>query len=109
MASPSIISPILGDYQEIDGSVRTGEGLNVAPSNKNRVESNGKETIYENDGANGYYFPIDHVLVNGDATKNALSSERMRIDFTTFFPEMLSNDIRGSKPAFFPRGYFSGI
>lgn len=102
-------SPILGDYQEIDGSVRTGEGLNVAPSNKNRVESNGKETIYENDGANGYYFPIDHVLVNGNATKDALSSERMRIDFTTFFPEILSNDIRGSKPAFFPRGYFSGI
>lgn len=85
-------------------------GLNINVSNKNTVTGeDGTETTYNNDGANGYYFPINHVLVNSDDTKNALSSERMRIDFTTIFPEFLSNDLRGSKAAYFPQGYFSNL
>lgn len=80
-------------------------GLDILASKKNVVG----ETTYENDGANGYYFPINHVLVNSSETADALGSERMRIDFSTFFPELLSNDIRGSKPSYFPKGYFAGI
>lgn len=82
-----------------------GNGLNVQVSNKNVVG----ETTYDNDGANGYYFPINHVLVNSSDVKDALSSERMRIDFTTMFPEFISNDIRGNRYTYFPQGYFSGI
>ena len=82
-----------------------GNGLDIKVSAKNIVG----ETTYVNDGANGYYFPINHVMVNGDDVKNALSSERMRIDFSTLLPELLSNDIRGNKYAYFPQGYFKNI
>lgn len=100
----------LGDYTSTgvktgydnDGS---GNGLNILVSNKNIYNG----VTYKNDGANGYYFPINHVLVNGESAKDALSSERMRIDFTTFFPEFLSADVRGSAALYFPQGYFSGI
>lgn len=80
-------------------------GLDILASKKNIVG----DVTYDNDGANGYYFPINHVLVNSTETADALGSERLRIDFTTFFPEIFSNGIRGSKPAYFPEGYFAGI
>lgn len=96
-----------GDYsfKRVKYPNNGNNGLDIKASKKNTIG----ETTYENDGANGYYFPINHVLVNSNETADALSSERMRIDFTTFFPELISNDIRGNKAAYFPKGYFSGI
>ena len=61
-------------------------GLDILASKKNIVG----DVTYDNDGANGYYFPINHVLVNSSETADALGSERLRIDFTTFFPEIFS-------------------
>ena len=97
----------MGDYQfkRVLYPNNGNNGLDILASKKNTVG----ETTYENDGANGYYFPINHVLVNSSETAEALSSERLRIDFTTFFPELISNDIRGNKASYFPKGYFSGI
>ncbi len=80
-------------------------GLNIQISKKNE---DGNKT-YENDGANGYYFPINHILVNTSDTKTALSSERMRIDFTTMFPEFISNEIRGNKQVRFTNDFFNDI
>lgn len=101
-----------GDYKEL-GVVAQHDnkpGLNILVSKKNNgVDALGNDTTYNNDGANGYYFPINHVLVNSNDTKIALSSERIRIDFTTMFPEILSNDIRGNKAAYFPQGYFKNL
>ncbi len=98
-----------GDYSEKGVKYVNGgsdaNGLNVEVSSKNEVDG----TVYTNDGANGYYFPINHILVNSTATKEALGSERIRIDFTTMFPEFLSNNLRGNQAAFFPQGYFANI
>lgn len=80
-------------------------GCDVEVSKNNEVDG----VSQENDGADGYYFPINHILVNSEATRTALGSERMRIDFSTMFPEIITNNVRGNKYAFFPQGYLSNL
>lgn len=79
-------------------------GCDVEVSKTNDVDGGA-----ENDGADGYYFPINHILVNSEATRTALGSERMRIDFSTMFPEIITNNVRGNKYAYFPQGYLSNL
>ena len=64
---------------------------------------------YDNAAKNGYYFPIDGILIDDDATQNALSSERIRIDVSTMLPELASNNVRGGVYTHFPNGYFENI
>lgn len=52
---------------------------------------------YENNGINGFYFPINRILIEDDAHRARLGSERMRIDATTMMPELLSGNVRGAK------------
>lgn len=99
---------IKGDYQETGIKVDNApgaNGLNLLIHATN--EENG--VSYDNNALNGFYYPIDHVMVYNDVTRDALASERIRIDMTTMLPEILSNDLRGSKVAYFPNTYFSGI
>lgn len=100
-----------GDYKELGVAYENNlNGLNILVNKENSyVDSLGIKKTFDNNGANGYYYPINHVLVNNDRTRDALSSERIRIDFTTMFPEFLSNDIRGNKAAYFPQGYFKNL
>lgn len=81
-------------------------GLDIEISKKNEKDGN---SFGENDAADGYYFPINHILVNSEQTRDALGSERIRADFSTFFPELISNNIRGNKYAYLPKGYFSNL
>ena len=78
-----------------------GLDVEVSKSNENGA--------YDNDGADGYYFPINHILVNNEQTREALGSERLRIDFSTMFPEIITNNVRGNKYAYFPQGYLSNL
>lgn len=64
---------------------------------------------YENNALNGFYFPIDHVLVNTPETRSALASTRIRVDIVTMLPEILSNDMRGRSAFYLPVGYFGNI
>lgn len=85
-----------GDYRE------TGvedAGLKVSPSNG----------IYNNEALNGYYFPIDGILMYDDDTRSALGGERIRIDITTMLPEIASNNCRGTGYYIFPEGYFDNL
>lgn len=91
-------------YQELscvenDGSGTTG--LNV------KIDISGGSS--DNNALNGFFFPIDHILVYSDATRTALSGERIRIDVATMLPELQSNDLRGRACKYFPRGYFNNI
>lgn len=99
-----------GDYHEISTVDNNGvNGLNIKISPLNSEgEGEGAEN-YDNNAANGFYYPIDHVMVLSDDTRDALGGERMRIDFTTFFPEFISNNLRANTSRYFPHGYFEGI
>lgn len=85
------------DYHEIRAVRR---GLRVS-------DNNGK---YDNNSVNGFYFPIDGILVNDEANRDAMGKERMRIDFSTVFHEYISNSIRfGKGYSIHPIGYFENI
>ena len=64
---------------------------------------------YDNNALNGFYYPIEHVMVYNDETRTLLASERMRIDATTLLYELQSQDCRGKKIAYFPNDYFANI
>ncbi len=97
---------------ENTGVVR--RGIKVAPTN----EYNG--VTYDNNSKNGYFFPIDDILILDESTANALGSERIRMDLATMLPELLSYGCRAARAyTYFPRlttpradgtsGYFEDI
>ena len=91
-----------GDYKELSFEPNANSnGLNVKVSTLNGE--------YDNNALNGFYFPIDHVLVYGPEAKKQLGGERIRIDMTTMLPELVSNDLRGRSARYFPNGYFKNI
>ena len=64
---------------------------------------------FDNNALNGYYFPIDRILLYDETIRKQLASERIRIDVNTMLPEILSNSIRQVKYVRFPNGYFNNI
>lgn len=63
----------------------------------------------DNNALNGFYYPIDAILMYDDEVRTDLSNERIRIDLTTMLPELASNNIRAGAYRAFPTGYFSNI
>ncbi len=49
---------------------------------------------YENNALNGYYWPIDNILLYTDYTRDVVLNERIRYNIAQYFPEMMSNDLR---------------
>ena len=63
----------------------------------------------DNNGLNGYYFPVDELLFYKNDFRNELMKRRVRFDVTTALPELLSNNVRGSVYTRFENGYFDNI
>lgn len=63
----------------------------------------------DNNALNGFYYPIEHVLINSTATRTALKSERIRFDVISCFPEMYSNELRGRTARYFLNDYFKNF
>lgn len=73
----------------------------------NRVHSsNGKN---DNNGLNGYYYPIESLLFYDMNFRQELMKKRIRMDMTTILPELLSNNVRGTIYTRFENGYFDNI
>lgn len=64
---------------------------------------------FDNNALNGYYFPIDEILLYDNDIRKKLAAERMRIDVSTMLPELLTNNVRGGVYVRFPNGYFDNI
>lgn len=73
------------------------------------VDENGNSVPADNNALNGFYYPIDHILMYDNDTRRLLASQRMRIDLVTMLPELFDNDIRGMKVRYFPNEYFENI
>ena len=52
------------------------------------------ETSPIHDAINGHYFYIDDILAFSDKVKNEVQNQRIRMDFSTIFPEVMTNDMR---------------
>ncbi len=87
------------------------------------------ETAYKQDARNGRYFYVDDILAFDPTTRDIVLNDRIRMDFSTIFPELMTNDIRlnernnGMKfqdpdydetgkygrNYYFPNGYLKGV
>ena len=52
------------------------------------------ETEYEQEGLNGRYFYINDYIAFSEQTRDIVHNCRIRMDFSTIFPELMTNDIR---------------
>ncbi len=67
---------------------------------------------YSNQALNGFYYPIDDILIYDDDVPNLVLNERLRWDVSSLLPELMTNDYRlkSTNSAIpFPPGYFSTI
>lgn len=84
---------------------------------------------YIHDGLNGHYFYVDDVVAFTEDVQNIVQNIRIRMDFSTVFPEVIGNGLRyegtwkddANKPAddssspkngknyYFPLGYLDGV
>lgn len=96
----------------------TERGVHIQPS---------VEPEYITDGNNGVYFYIDDIIAFNDTTRDVVQNCRIRMDFSTIFPEIMSNNIRMNgtytkddeskyddsykygKNYFFPAGYLKNV
>ena len=87
------------------------------------------EVDYKQDALNGRYFYVDDILAFDETTRDVVLNDRIRMDFSTIFPELMTNDIRlnernnGRKYQdpdydetakygrnyYFPNGYLKGV
>lgn len=72
-----------GDYKETSCD---HEGLTISNSNG----------VYPNNALNGYYFPINHIMVYDDYVRDVVLNERIRYNLASNFTEMMTNNIRTS-------------
>ena len=91
---------------------------------------NNVESDYQHDAVNGHYFYVDDLVVFSDDVQNKVQNMRIRMDFSTVFPEVMTNDMRdegnyrvddsndkpddsnepkNGKNRYFPDGYLDGV
>ena len=79
---PTLSNDRHGDYTE--------NGAPVSPGIE--IKTTDVKKVY-----NAYIYPITDCLYFNEETADYLSSERMRIDVTTFFKELMTNDMRSNE------------
>lgn len=86
------------------------------------------ETDYVQDAPNGRYFYVDDIVAFTEDVRDKVQNMRIRMDFSTVFPEIMTNDIRqngdpttddasdvadetfkNGRNYYFPEGYLDGV
>jgi uncharacterized surface protein with fasciclin (FAS1) repeats len=88
------------------------------------------EAEYENDALNGHFFYVDDLVAFTTDVRDKVQNMRIRMDFSTVFPEVMTNDMRdegnylgddpnetpdesnepkNGKNRYFPDGYLDGV
>ena len=71
-----------------------------------------KNKDYQQQALNGFYYTISEPLVYDDGVPNSVLNERIRWDFSSLLPELITNNfrkIKDNKNHYFPAGYFDRI
>ena len=82
-----------------------------------------KVSEYKSAAMNGIYFYVDDLVAFDEKTQMQVQNKRIRMDFSTLFPEMITNGIRLNgdptkgydeaerygKNYYFPQGYLKGV
>lgn len=96
-----------GNYRHATAEPRV-RGAMVSAQNITTDETGGQLTV-ENNAENGYYYPIDDLLIYDNDVENDVLNDRIRFDISTLMPELWSANIRGSAGNFFTRDYFKNF
>ena len=86
-----------GDYKVVS---ITRRGQKISPTN-------GTHGI--NSAVNGFYYPIDGILLYDDEVKNTALRGRLRFDISTMTPEIWTANLRGRTTRFFTDDFFENI
>ena len=91
---------------------------------------NNVESDYQHDAVNGHYFYVDDIVAFTEDVRDKIQNMRIRMDFSTVFPEVMTNDMRqegnykgddddnnpddsndpkNGKNRYFPDGYLDGV
>ena len=68
--------------------------------------TNGKFT---NGAVNGFYYPIDGILVYDETVREKALAGRIRFDITTMCPELWTGNLRGRTRNYFTNEYFKNL
>ena len=62
--------------------------------NKGQMIYENVESEYEQDALNGHYFYVDDIVTFSQDVQQKIQNMRIRMDFATIFPEIMTNDMR---------------
>lgn len=71
-------------------------------------QSNG---LYTNNALNGFYYPVDGILVYDEDVPDVVLNERLRFDFAAICPDLMTNGLRqveNNAWRYIPPGYIRG-
>ncbi len=63
---------------------------------------------YDNNALNGFYYPIDDILVYSSDVPGKVLNQRIRMDLSTYYPELITNGLfikEGQNGIYLPKGY----
>lgn len=85
-------------YEETEVSI---QGIGVSPTNGGN----------DNNALNGFYYPIDDILIYSDDVPDKVLNQRIRIDWATYQPEIINNNFFLSDDYAFllPKGYLEYV
>lgn len=89
-----------------------GLDLNVKSVQRPGILIYEKNKNYQQQALNGFYYTISEPLVYDDGVPNSVLNERIRWDFSSLLPELITNNyrkIKDNKNHYFPAGYFDRI
>ncbi len=127
----TLLSHTMLNVQKLTVGKYLGKGIRNAHYVNRRVDAEfshegarvDKVSEYKSAAMNGIYFYVDDLVTFDQKTQSEVQNKRIRMDFSTLFPEIITNGIRLNgdptkgydeaerygKNYYFPQGYLKGV
>ena len=127
----TLLSHTMLNVQKLTVGKYLGKGIRNAHYINRRVDAEfthegarvDKVAEYKSAAMNGIYFYVDDLVAFDQKTQSEVQNKRIRMDFSTLFPEIITNGIRLNgdptkgydeaerygKNYYFPQGYLKGV
>ena len=127
----TLLSHTMLNVQKLTVGKYLGKGIRNAHYVNRRVDAEfthegakvDKVAEYKSAAMNGIYFYVDDLVAFDQKTQSEVQNKRIRMDFSTLFPEIITNGIRLNgdptkgydeaerygKNYYFPQGYLKGV
>ncbi len=98
------------DNYKHDGEA-TVRGAKISAENRYTSPETGETVSVPNNAENGYYYPIDEILMYTNTVSHNVLNERIRFDLATVMPELWSADGKGRAHSnyYFTNDFFDNL